>query len=334
MAWAGKLPVVIVDADIGQSTVGPPAAIGLATVKENVTPEFRIDSLPCRGGSSSGRSRRPVIFSKILVGTKRLVDTSVRSGVGTVLVDTTGLIDQGPGFQLKLRKIELLGPRHLVAISRRRELEPLLAVVGGRQGLRIHWLEVSPSARARAPAERARYRLERFAAYFAGAHSHVLETEQLIILAPPGGRFQAKTGITTPVLQPGMLWRADPNGLVVGPDNSANETIGLGVLEEVSQDGHRVSIRTPLVEPGVSGLSSWGASTLLQMPRRNDGGLCKVCRNERKLPSLSQEVENGLLSIAVSQCAVIAELPDIGETCLNEACCVRYRSCWHRPLSA
>jgi polynucleotide 5'-hydroxyl-kinase GRC3/NOL9 len=242
----GELPVAIVDADIGQSTIGPPTAISLAALKENGTPDFRIDSLLCRGLFFVGSYSPPGHLLQILVGTKRLVDTAIRSGVGTVLVDTTGLIDQGPGFQLKLRKIELLGPRHLVAIQRGRELEPLLAVAAGRTGVRIHRLEVSPSARVRAPAERARYRSDRFAAYFAGAQSLTLEAEQLIILAPPGGRAGAKIGGMSPLLQPHMLRREDLIGLLMGLHDSANETIGLGICENSSRDNRHIYVRTPV----------------------------------------------------------------------------------------
>ena len=252
LVQAGKLPAAIVDADVGQSTIGPPTTVALAVLQENLTSDFRIDGLPWQGLFFVGAVSPPGHLLQILVGTRRLVDIAIRSGAGTVLVDTTGLIDQGPGFQLKLRKIELLGPRHLVALQRGKELEPLLAVVAGRPGLRIHRLEVSPSARARTLAERARYRADRFAAYFVGAHALALETKQLVILAPPGGRSRVKTGVVSPLLQPSALRREDLNGLLVGLNDSANETLGLGVFEEVSQDSRQISIRTPLA--GTAGI--------------------------------------------------------------------------------
>ena len=249
---AGKLPVAIVDADVGQSTIGPPTTVALGVLQEPLPSDFRIDGLPCHGLFFVGSVSPPGHLLQLLVGTKRLVDAAVRSGAGTVLVDTTGLIDQGPGFQLKLRKIELLAPRHLVALQRGRELEPLLAVVAGRPGLRIHRLEVSPSARARTPTERARYRAERFAAYFSGAHRLALDAGQLVILAPPGGGARLKTGGLAPLLQPDVLSRDEMIGLVVGLHDAANETLGLGVLEEVSQNSRHISIRTPLV--GAAGI--------------------------------------------------------------------------------
>lgn len=240
------LHVAIVDADIGQSTVGPPTAIGLAILKERATPALRTDSLPCLGLFFVGSVSPPGHLLQILVGTKRLVDLASRSGVGTVLVDTTGLIDQGPGFQLKLRKIELIAPRHLVAIQRGKELESLLTLVAGRPGLRIHRLEVSPSARVRTPIERARYRADRFATYFAGARRLALEVERLIVLAPPGGRVAAKIGSPFPLLQPDILRREDLIGLLIGLHDAANETLGLGIGEDLSRDNHRIYIRTPV----------------------------------------------------------------------------------------
>jgi polynucleotide 5'-hydroxyl-kinase GRC3/NOL9 len=273
-AWhlvqAGKLPAAIVDADVGQSTIGPPTTVALALLRESLTAGFRIDRLPCHGLFFVGACSPPGHLLQILVGTKRLVDTAIRSGAGTVLVDTTGLIDQGPGFQLKLRKIELLAPRHLVALQLGKELEPLLAVVAGRPELTIHRLARSPSARVRTPVERARHRADRLAAYFSGAHRLTLDAGHLIILAPPGGRFQVKTGITSPLLQPSMLPRADLTGLVVGLHDSANNTLGLGVLEEVSLEGRHISIRTPVIEAAAIRILQLGSIYGDAPARRND----------------------------------------------------------------
>ncbi|HLZ33246.1 MAG TPA: Clp1/GlmU family protein [Nitrospira sp.] len=267
LVQAGKLPVAIVDADIGQSTIGPPTTVALAILQESLTSDFRVDRLPSHSLFFVGSVSPPGHLLQILAGTKRLVDAAIRSGVGTVLVDTTGLIDQGPGFQLKLRKIELLGPRHLMALQRGKELEPLLAVVAGRPGLRIHRLEVAPSARARTPAERARYRADRFAAYFAMAHTLVLEAEQLSILAPPGGRSWVKTASASPLLQPSLLCREDLTGLLVGLHDSANDTLGLGVFEELSQDCRYISIRTPLDEAAAIRILQLGSIYLDQRER-------------------------------------------------------------------
>lgn len=61
-----------------------------------------------------------------------------------------------------------------------------------------------------------------------------------------------KTGGLAPLLQPDVLSRDEMIGLVVGLHDAANETLGLGVLEEVSQNSRHISIRTPLV--GAAGI--------------------------------------------------------------------------------
>ncbi|HEY7532795.1 MAG TPA: Clp1/GlmU family protein [Nitrospiraceae bacterium] len=268
LVQAGKFPVAIVDADIGQSTIGPPTTVGLAFLQENLSPSFRIDGPPCHGLFFVGSVSPLGHLLQILVGTKRLVDTAIRSGAGSVLVDTTGLIDQGPGFQLKLRKIELLAPRHLVALQHGKELEPLLAMVAGRPGLRIHRLEISPSVRARMPAERVRYRAGRFSAYFLGAHRLVLDAKSLILLAPPGRRVKA--GDEWPLLQPGLLSKDEMTGLLVGLHDSANETIGLGKCEDSSQDNRHIYVRTPVAATAAIRILQLG-NVYLNEPSDGDG---------------------------------------------------------------
>jgi polynucleotide 5'-hydroxyl-kinase GRC3/NOL9 len=243
-----RLPFAIVDADVGQSTVGPPSAVGLTLLREQFTTEFAMDCLPCHGLSFIGSVSPPGHLLQILVGTNRLVESAVRWGARTVLVDTTGLIDQGPGFQLKLRKIELLAPRHLVALQRDSELEPILTVVAGRPGLTIHRLEASPAARARTALERARYRADRLMAYFSQSRRHVVDVAQLVILAPSGGRLTEKFG-TPPILEARSLRGRELIGLVVGLQDSADETLALGVFEGTTEDIRHITIRTPLVEP-------------------------------------------------------------------------------------
>lgn len=71
-----------------------------------------LQDLPCHALSFVGSVSPVGHLLQSLVATKRLVDKALRSGARTVLVDTTGLIPQGAGFQLKLGKTALLAPQH------------------------------------------------------------------------------------------------------------------------------------------------------------------------------------------------------------------------------
>jgi hypothetical protein len=63
--------------------------------------------------------------------------SSERGTCATLFVDTMGLIAPGIGFQLTLRTIKLLDPRHLVTSEHHAELETLIMVARRRPGLEI-----------------------------------------------------------------------------------------------------------------------------------------------------------------------------------------------------
>ncbi|HEY7321028.1 MAG TPA: Clp1/GlmU family protein, partial [Candidatus Binatia bacterium] len=138
LAQWGLLPLAIVDADIGQSTVGPPTTVGLTLVTKHNLPALLSDMLPCHAMRFVGALSPVAHLLQTIAATKSLVDKALRRGARTVLVDTTGLIGESAGFQLKLYKIALLEPRHVVALQRDGELEGLLSVLAGRPGLTVH----------------------------------------------------------------------------------------------------------------------------------------------------------------------------------------------------
>lgn len=225
---------------------GPIATVVLALLKEKLEPARDCESFPTDALSFIGAVSPLGHLLQLLVATKVLVDRALRRGSAVVLVDTTGLIEQGAGFQLKLRKIDLLAPKHLVALQRSEELEPLLTVLGHRPGLTIHRLEVSASSRVRTADERARYRVARFAAYFADAKVLPLEANRLVILSSPIGHSPSWRDRPSSLLPLRMLRGEWFNRILVGLNNAANETLGVGVLHSVSEDTKEIRVLTPL----------------------------------------------------------------------------------------
>lgn len=242
----GRVPLAVVDADIGQSTVGPPTTVGLSLLTEKPSfSDLRV-SIPCHALSFVGSVTPVGHLLQTLVATKRLTDKAMTCGAASVLVDTTGLIGQGVGLQLKLRKVELLAPRHLIALQRENELESLLSVLSGRPGMEIHQLAVSPLARTRSQAERYQYRVERFKAYFGEAERLTLPCSRVVVLPPPTGLRGLARDATPPLVSVERLSSASIAGVLVGLNDSANETVGLGLLEGVSPDGLALYALTPL----------------------------------------------------------------------------------------
>lgn len=163
--------VGLVDGDIGQSSIGPPATVGLAIISPDrpLTPHPSPLTMYFVGSTSP-----PGHFLPLILGTQALVQAALGHGAEIVLVDTTGLISGGAAVSLKWHKLQAVGARHVLALQREGELEPILGLVEGRSELEIHRLPVSARAVRRSHAARRAYREERFREYFAPASRHEL----------------------------------------------------------------------------------------------------------------------------------------------------------------
>ena len=133
---AGQSPA-LVDADIGQKDVGPPATI---TSARSLPGEP--DGLYFVGAVDVRRHLLPLV-----VGTRRLVE---QSGEGPVVINTPGMV-QGVGRVLQGYQLESLRPDAVVTLERENEVGPVLA---GHRIPRLHRLAPSPAARRRSPARR------------------------------------------------------------------------------------------------------------------------------------------------------------------------------------
>lgn len=83
LAGAGGLPVAIVDADIGQSTIGPPTTIALSLIKRPV-PEFSLDTLPLHALLFVGAISPIGHLLQTVVATKRMVEKALQAGTKAV----------------------------------------------------------------------------------------------------------------------------------------------------------------------------------------------------------------------------------------------------------
>ncbi len=206
-------PVAIVDADLGQSSVGPPGTVGLKLVREpgDLTDDRRAqpDALAFVG-STSPRGN----FLPLVTGTAKLVMRAIELGARLIVVDTSGLIEGVAGQMLKHTKAELCRPHHVVALARGGELEPITSVLEKFLSVHVVELQVHPDIRMRSVEERATYREERLAAF----------------LGPEVFRWRVKPTVFLPSLPPGFDLQ-ELEGLLVGVDNGRGDCLGLGILE-------------------------------------------------------------------------------------------------------
>ncbi len=168
-AYVAGEPVGLIDLDLGQSHVGPPAALGLAAFPPHFPGD---DPLFPEELYFIGQTSPVAAVLEVVVGARVLADAALARGLTRLVVNTSGLISGGAALRLKRAQAELLRPTLLVAVERGDELTPLLRAVG--EVAPLVRLPVSPRAVARSPEVRRLYREERFRDYFRAARELIL----------------------------------------------------------------------------------------------------------------------------------------------------------------
>ncbi len=155
---ARRADVAFVDADIGQSNLGPPATVALGYLTSPV--DFStVSPVGYYFVGSTGPIGR---FLPLVIGTASLAR---KARAKFVIIDTTGLVHES-GRILKSYKIEAVRPDVIVTIERRGELAPI------RMASRhIPIITVAPSCKAHGKDDYERIEMRRrsYARHFAGA---------------------------------------------------------------------------------------------------------------------------------------------------------------------
>ncbi|UCH03134.1 MAG: hypothetical protein JSV20_05005, partial [Candidatus Bathyarchaeota archaeon] len=115
----------VVDADIGQSDVGPPGVIGLCVVD---APLPTLTDVPLLSGFFIGDKSPVGHFPAMIYGTKKMVDEALNLSVKTILINTTGMIYGRHARDLKEKKIEAVSPNMVVILQREKEIEHLVTL--------------------------------------------------------------------------------------------------------------------------------------------------------------------------------------------------------------
>jgi polynucleotide 5'-hydroxyl-kinase GRC3/NOL9 len=205
--------VAYLDTDVGQTTVGPPTAIGLKYINQDadLAPEnlARPDAIYFVGDTSPEGHLLPLV-----VGASKLAEDARRSGADVILVDTCGLIGGTLGQTLKFHKLEALRPDWVIGFQRGEELEPILGAVRRTMAVEVECLPIPDSVRITTVDERISNRREKLRAAFAA----------------PVHRWKVKPSVFIPQIPPDVdLTLFD--GLIVGMEDGKGNCMGLGILE-------------------------------------------------------------------------------------------------------
>jgi len=213
------LSVAYIDADVGQSTVGPPTTIGMRLCRTNgdLDPESlaKADGLAFVGSTSPQGHLLPLV-----IGTRLLLDRALGEGADLVVIDTTGLVSGVYGQLLKSYKVQLLQPDLVIGLSRGDELEPVLGVVRRFSAAEVMELQVHPDVVPTSVEQRALNREGAMRRYF---------TEPL-------QRWRVKPTVFMPTL-PDLFDLSVLEHILVGLSDGKGGCLGIGFLEHVPEDG-------------------------------------------------------------------------------------------------
>lgn len=219
-------PIAFLDGDVGQSVLGPPTTLTLG-LPVSSSQAFQVSTdfgnlVRWFVGDVSPRGR----MLPLVVGAGRLTQRALDAGAGTVVMDTTGLVERAQGgVALKHALVDQLQPTTLFAFQRARELEPILAPLRRLPRPSVVELPVIDVVRRRDVQTRQSHRANAFRRYFAEAG---------VLRLPLGGR----------AIFGGLTFA--PRRLLALQD-AAGFVLALGAVLAFDEAAKELTIRAPLV---------------------------------------------------------------------------------------
>jgi len=248
---AQQAEVALVDADIGQSSMGPPTAVtlGYPTSPVDFSAVSPADYYFVGSTGPIGR------FLPLVIGTASLA----HAARGTfVIIDTTGLV-HGSGRVLKSYKIEAVRPDVIVTVERRSELAPIRMANRHVPNIRI---EPSRKAHGKDDYERIEMRRQSYARHFARSKLLELSLESLIFqrtLLFAGKPIELEGAVHAERSSEGLLIVGAPaapppdskllpagfeRNLLSGIADATGRCLGLGIIERIDFANCTIAVTT------------------------------------------------------------------------------------------
>jgi polynucleotide 5'-hydroxyl-kinase GRC3/NOL9 len=220
-------PVAVVDADLGQSRIGPPTTVGLGRVATPIQSLAEAEVLAVHWVGSTS----PAPYAdRVVEATGCLVEQAVAAGFAHVLVDTCGLVRDARGAALKLAQIRRVAPDLVICFRRADECDLILRELAGAPRPGVLTFPVGPQVRRVSQEERRRRRRAAFEAYFAGAGVSVVPLDAVAGLdASVASRLSGELFDT-----------------VVGLLDARGDTLGIGRIDSVDLVRNQLCIETPV----------------------------------------------------------------------------------------
>jgi polynucleotide 5'-hydroxyl-kinase GRC3/NOL9 len=169
-------PLGIVDADIGQSHIGPPTTVGWAIYNN---PKLALSNLTTGGISFVGHVT-PVGHLLQLTSAITQCIEQVKKHTDTIIIDTPGLVSGGPAAALWWTIQMIIKPEVILAVQRHNELNHILkGLILNSSSLRL--IKSPPNIPVKSPQQRQNYRFTQFAKYFQNSLQFTIDLNNVSI---------------------------------------------------------------------------------------------------------------------------------------------------------
>jgi polynucleotide 5'-hydroxyl-kinase GRC3/NOL9 len=233
-------PVAIIDADIGQSHLGPPTTVGWAVIDSAETDLGELDA----DGISFVGDVTPVGHLLQLTAAIMQCVRRASEAADVLLIDTPGLVHGAAAAALWWEMQRILRPGQIVAVQRGDELGPVLSGLNS-SNLRLELIECPADMPVKSQEHRRDYRLKCFNRYFSDASLYDIDLAAVAVQPRRGYNprsvvhrlvaFRDSSGIDTAV---GLItdWQADGSGATIMAPQMDIQSVRCLVIGDVFVD--------------------------------------------------------------------------------------------------
>ncbi len=181
----GRLPVAVVNSDIGQSEIGPPGVVGLGWLPSDPRPApiRSLGNIPLVAGGFVGATSPAANPMEWVTQTAQMVNLTdqMHPRPVSIMIDTPGYVT-GSGVNALRSLIGLIRPNLILAFASGEELEPIIRPLAmlSVPNLQILGVPVDPKVGRKTPAMRTTKRAARFAERFQGAWNMMLQWDSVV----------------------------------------------------------------------------------------------------------------------------------------------------------
>ncbi len=222
---AARQAVGIIDADVGQSHIGPPATVGWAVIDRDLSQQVDLSHLVAIGISFVG-DITPVghllqLTAAIVQGVQQLSKVTE-----VIIIDTPGFVRGPAAAALWWTVHQVLTPVLILAVQRSDELSDILAGLR-TSGCPIERIICPGEIPTKSPAERCRYRQDQFDRYLRDSCLYSINVSEVAVRSSR------------------RLSRESLLSRLVGLRDENSADIAVGVVTDVQQGGDVVVVRAP-----------------------------------------------------------------------------------------